>query len=245
MLGDVHGVRENLLVIRALRQAFGLAGLALEWREDLALIAKAFLAGGPPADHPLPWSGDGRITAGHLAVLRERADAALGLTLFDGTTGAGWTWSQRDEAMTRRILAAPGAGRAPWWLRAMRTPPRPVRAPARRWARAWPRSGQDCGRSGSATAAAATATSSLAGSAAASGPGRRQVRLRERRGSLVLDLPAAGQSSRAPAAPAMVRRAAHRITGPLRLSALPPRGWTGRHIMPGNGQTRQRAADDK
>ncbi|MDX6333888.1 MAG: hypothetical protein QOG05_1228, partial [Streptosporangiaceae bacterium] len=67
----------------------------------------AFLAGGALADHPLLWSGDGRITAGHLAVLRERAAAEpLELTLMDGTTDADWSWSQRDKAMAGRVLAA-------------------------------------------------------------------------------------------------------------------------------------------
>jgi endonuclease/exonuclease/phosphatase family metal-dependent hydrolase len=32
-------------------------------------------AGQPLADHPLLWLGDGRITAGHLAMLRERTAA--------------------------------------------------------------------------------------------------------------------------------------------------------------------------
>jgi hypothetical protein len=30
--------------------------------------------------------------------------------LFDGTIGAGWSWSQRDEAMATRILAGGAAG---------------------------------------------------------------------------------------------------------------------------------------
>jgi hypothetical protein len=111
LLGEVHGVRENPLVIRALMQAFGLGGLALEWHEDLTPAVRAFLAGGRLADHPLLWSGDGRITAGHLAVLRERAAAGpLSLTLFDATMGADWTWSQHDEEMARRVLAAPATG---------------------------------------------------------------------------------------------------------------------------------------
>ncbi len=111
LLGEVHGVRENPLIARALMQAFGLTGLALEWHEDLAPMAGALLTGGVLADHPLLWFGDGRITAGHLAVLRERAAAGpLTLTLFDGTIGEGWSWSQRDEAMARRVLAAPAAG---------------------------------------------------------------------------------------------------------------------------------------
>jgi hypothetical protein len=111
LLGEVHGARENPLLIRAVMQAFGLTSLALEWDEDLAPVIRAFLGGGALADHPMLWSGDGRITAGHLAVLAERAAAGpLGLILFDGTVWAGWSWSQRDEAMAGRILAAARAG---------------------------------------------------------------------------------------------------------------------------------------
>jgi erythromycin esterase-like protein len=85
---------------------FGLTSLALEWPDDLAPAMAAFLAGQTLADHRQLWFGDGRITAGHLAVLAERAGAGpLELTLFDGTIGADWSWSRRDEAMATRILA--------------------------------------------------------------------------------------------------------------------------------------------
>jgi hypothetical protein len=111
LLGEVHGVRENPLLIRALLQAFGLTSLALEWPEDLAPAIAAFVAGEPLAEHELLWFGDGRITAGHLAVLAERAAAGpLELILFDGVIDAGSSWSQRDEAMAGRILAAAPAG---------------------------------------------------------------------------------------------------------------------------------------
>ena len=107
LLGESHGVRENPLLIWALMQAFELTGLALEWPEDFTPVVRSFLAGGTLADHWLLWGGDGRITAGHLAVLAERPAAGpLELILFDGTIGADWSWSQRDEAMARRILAA-------------------------------------------------------------------------------------------------------------------------------------------
>lgn len=113
LLGEVHGVRENPLIIAALLREFGLAGLALEWPDGLAPVVGAFLAGKGLADHPLLWAGDGRITAGHLAVLRELAAAGpLELTLTDGLVDAGWSWSQRDEAMARRVLAAPAAAPA-------------------------------------------------------------------------------------------------------------------------------------
>ena len=111
LLGEMHGVRENPLLIRALMQAFGLTSLALEWPDGLAPVIQAFLAGQTLADHPWLWGGDGRITAGHLAVLAERAAAGpLEVILFDGVTGAGWSWSQRDEAMARRLLAGSPSG---------------------------------------------------------------------------------------------------------------------------------------
>jgi hypothetical protein len=96
LLGEIHGVRENPLLIRALMQAFGLTSLALEWPEDLAPMISAFVAGQTLADHWCVWGGDGRITAGHLAVLAERAAAGpLELILFDGTVGEDWSWSQK------------------------------------------------------------------------------------------------------------------------------------------------------
>jgi hypothetical protein len=68
LLGEVHSVRDNPVLVRALMQAFGLWGLALEWHENLAPVVEAFLATGTLADHWLLWPGDGRITAGHLVV---------------------------------------------------------------------------------------------------------------------------------------------------------------------------------
>ena len=111
LLGEVHGVRENPLVIRALMVALGLTGLALEWQDELTPLIGGYLAGEPLADNITLWFGDGRITAGHLAVLRERAAAGpFDLTLFDGVVDADWSWSRRDEAMAARILASGAAG---------------------------------------------------------------------------------------------------------------------------------------
>ena len=59
-------------------------------------------------DHPLLWAGDGRVTAGHFAMLWERFSAGqlLALTLFDGVSEVGW--SRREAAMAERILTAQG-----------------------------------------------------------------------------------------------------------------------------------------
>jgi hypothetical protein len=111
LLGEIHGVAENPLLIRALLAEFGLSGLALEWPAELAPVVSAFLAGQPLPEHWLLWPGDGRITAGHLAVLRDRAAAGpLRLTLFDGPIRAGASWSERDAAMAARVLAGTGPG---------------------------------------------------------------------------------------------------------------------------------------
>jgi hypothetical protein len=110
LLGEVHGVQENPLLMRALMEVFGLTCVALEWAEELAPVLQTYLAEGRLTDHPLLWSGDGRITAGHLAVLAERAAAGpLEIVLFDGVISAHWSWSQRDEAMAERILASAAA----------------------------------------------------------------------------------------------------------------------------------------
>jgi hypothetical protein len=96
LLGEVHGVRENPLIIRALMQALGLSGLALEWPEELAPMTSAFLAGEMLADHSLLWFGDGRITATGPASQRSGSDMAA-----DGTT----TTSPAGSA----VSASPGA----------------------------------------------------------------------------------------------------------------------------------------
>lgn len=111
LLGEIHGVAENPLLIRALLAEFGLAGLALEWPAELTPTVSAFLAGGPLEDHWLLWPGDGRITAGHLAMLRDRAAAGpLRLSLFDVGIPAGASWSDRDAAMAAQVLASTEPG---------------------------------------------------------------------------------------------------------------------------------------
>ena len=102
---------ETPLLIAALLAEFGLSGLALEWPAELTRTVSAFLAGGPLQDHRLLWPGDGRITAGHLAVLRDRAAAGpLRLTLFDTIIPAGASWSDRDAAMAAQVLAGTEPG---------------------------------------------------------------------------------------------------------------------------------------
>ena len=139
LLGEVHGVRENPLIIAALLRSLGLTSLALEWPAELAPVISAFLAGEALADDPQLWSGDGRITAGHLAALRGLAAAGpLELTLLDGALPvergmADASWSDRDAAMARRLLAGTGAGPGTLVVagNAHTRPPHAARCPAR------------------------------------------------------------------------------------------------------------------
>jgi hypothetical protein len=115
LLGEVHGVRQNPLLARALMAALDMTGLALEWPAELAAAVSGFFSDGRVPDHPQLWGGDGRITGGHFALLRERflAQRLQALTLFDGgsETFAGVNetgWSRRESAMAERILNGQG-----------------------------------------------------------------------------------------------------------------------------------------
>lgn len=103
LLGEIHGVSENPLIVLELMRLLGLTNLALEWPGELQPRLDAYLADGTGLDHPLWWTGHGHITAGHLAVLRSLDGVRV--TLFDGGMFTG-DWSQRDAAMARRVLAA-------------------------------------------------------------------------------------------------------------------------------------------
>jgi hypothetical protein len=113
LLSEVHGVWENPLIIRALLRSSGLSSLALKWPAELAPVISALLGGDAPADDPQLWSGDGRITAGHLAVLRERAAAGrLELTLLDGALPVGKgpadpSWSRPEAPVPDQSMTHP------------------------------------------------------------------------------------------------------------------------------------------
>ena len=110
LLGEVHGVRQNPLIAAALMVALDMTGLALEWPAALAEPVSGFFADGRVPDHPQLWGGDGRITVGHFALLRERFQAQRlhALTLFDGVNEVGW--SRREAAMAERIRNAQAPG---------------------------------------------------------------------------------------------------------------------------------------
>ncbi|SDH68577.1 hypothetical protein [Pseudonocardia oroxyli] len=119
LLGELHGVRQTPQLIAALIEQLDIGVLALEWPQQLTPTVEEYRRTGVLHDHDLLWLGDGRLTPGHLALLRDLAqrDPAIGLLAFDSwgqvpdLDGAS-PWTARDHAMARRILeGAPPTGR--------------------------------------------------------------------------------------------------------------------------------------
>ena len=102
-------MRENPQLIFALMREVGIDGLGLEWSLSAAGSVAAWRVGGPLPNDDDVWWGDGRVTAGHYALLRARPGAAEPpLILFDvAVLPAGATWSDRDAAMAATVLEAP------------------------------------------------------------------------------------------------------------------------------------------
>lgn len=106
ILGEMHGVKENADVIYTLFKKFGFRQLALEWNPELKQMIEKFLESGELDFDAIQDSPDGRITAGHFALLKKlKSEGVLeGLVCFDGGA-SGEGWNARDAAMAQNILA--------------------------------------------------------------------------------------------------------------------------------------------
>lgn len=105
ILGEMHGVKENVDVIYTLFKKFGFRQLALEWKSGLLKVAEYYLESGEIDFDAIKNSPDGRITAGHFALLKKLKDEGLleKLICFDGSGKA--DWNKRDENMAENILS--------------------------------------------------------------------------------------------------------------------------------------------
>lgn len=116
LVGEPHGVSETPAVLYEIAVALGSRAIALEWSHDeLDELATAFLDEGSSVFErfwSLPgesefFAGDGRITAGHFALLgRLRAEGRLEqLVLFDRLDpDPPADWIVRDREMAERLL---------------------------------------------------------------------------------------------------------------------------------------------
>jgi hypothetical protein len=106
LLGETHGVKENADIIYTLFKKFGFKKLALEWDDKLQEQAEKFLQSGELDFEAIKDSPDGRITAGHFALLKKLKDEGLleALVCFDGATPSA-DWNTRDANMAKNIIA--------------------------------------------------------------------------------------------------------------------------------------------
>lgn len=118
LLGEIHGVQENPLIIYTLIKHLGCRGLALEWRGSLKSVVQAFIETGQLAYDAIEDTQDGRITAGHFALLRQLHTEGLleQLILFDidfqqwlVDTHPRNFWNKRDTMMATNILTEKAA----------------------------------------------------------------------------------------------------------------------------------------
>jgi len=88
LLGECHGVAENPLIVEAVAAAFEIDTLAFEWHSA------------DPLEQPLASAGDGRVTAGHLALVRRTPRRVVGVDTALGR--------RRDPAMAQALDALEG-----------------------------------------------------------------------------------------------------------------------------------------
>lgn len=119
LLGETHGIRETPAVVYALVRELGLRGLGLEWpHEEADAVVQRLLATGmldldalwtlPPSAEL--FSGDGRVTAGHFALLRRLRDEGRldQVVLFDRVgpdPEAPGSLQLRERRLAERLLA--------------------------------------------------------------------------------------------------------------------------------------------
>ena len=114
LVGEWHGAAETPAVVRSLARALGTQGVAVEWSHDELDSAVQPLRDGGALDLDALWRlpedveafcGDGRFTAGHVAVLQHlRAEGLLEQLLLVDRSGPAEV-DQREEAMAKRLLA--------------------------------------------------------------------------------------------------------------------------------------------
>lgn len=97
LLGEIHGIKENVDVIYTLFKKFGFKQLALEWETSLNEVVEKYLSSGEIDFNTIEESADGRITAAHFALIKKLTEEGLlnKLVCLIGKSGE----NTRDENM--------------------------------------------------------------------------------------------------------------------------------------------------
>jgi erythromycin esterase-like protein len=105
ILGEVHGVKENVDIIYTLFKKFNFRQLALEWESELQVVVEKYLETGEVDFDAIQNSADGRITAEHFALFNKlKNEGRLEKVICFDSSGA-VDWDTRDENMAQNILS--------------------------------------------------------------------------------------------------------------------------------------------
>ncbi len=112
LLGEVHGVKENIDVIYTLVKKFGFRNIALEWDQNLQSVLEEYLMSGEIAFPLIMDSCDGRVTAGHFALIKKLNEEGVldNVVCFDQQAPDRRT-NSRDKNMAEMILGRKSGGR--------------------------------------------------------------------------------------------------------------------------------------
>lgn len=106
LLGETHGVKENVDIIYTLFKKFGFRQLALEWEPKFKNIVDKFLESGKLDFDAIKESPDGRITAGHFALFKKlKAEGMLERLICFRESSGREVWDATDVNMAKNILA--------------------------------------------------------------------------------------------------------------------------------------------
>lgn len=105
LLGETHGVKENVDIIYTLFKRFGFKRLGLEWNKKLQKEVECFLETGELNFEVIEDEPDGRITAGHFALIKKLKEEDLleKLVCFDQSSFSD-DQSIRDGMMAQNIM---------------------------------------------------------------------------------------------------------------------------------------------
>ncbi|HTF47065.1 MAG TPA: hypothetical protein VK735_06410 [Pseudonocardia sp.] len=117
LLGEIHGILQTAGLVAELVDLLDISLLALEWPAELTGVVATWVTDGELPDHPYLWLGDGRITAGHLHLLKQLGSRTppVSSLLFDATDPGSMDpttmsteqmWTARDHAMAENLASA-------------------------------------------------------------------------------------------------------------------------------------------
>jgi uncharacterized iron-regulated protein len=103
ILGEMHGVQENPNIIYTIFKKFGFKNIAIEWSDKLQEAVNFFLKTGDIDFDKIKNSDDGRITAGHFALLKKLKEEGLleKVICFDEWSNE---WNDREKNMANNII---------------------------------------------------------------------------------------------------------------------------------------------